>query len=110
MAAEDRGVVANQPARFADFLEGLVPAEEPTLHFVHLILPHGPWRFFPDGTEYESPDGDPEGEIACQPAGSSGSVKPNSHRASAGERFTQPCDRSIPKPACQNAPCRATLP
>lgn len=64
MAAEDRGVVANQPARFADFLEGLVPAEEPTLHFVHLILPHGPWRFFPDGTEYESPDGDPEGEIA----------------------------------------------
>jgi len=63
MAVEDRGQVANQPARFTEFLEGLVPADEPTLHFVHLILPHGPWRFFPDGTEYESPGADPEGEI-----------------------------------------------
>lgn len=56
--------VTTQPARFADFLAGLVPSEDPTLHFVHLILPHGPWRFFPDGTEYRSPFGDPEGEIA----------------------------------------------
>ncbi len=62
--AEIRDDVANQPARFTDFLAGLVPAEEPTLHFVHLILPHGPWRFFPDGTEYESPTGDPEGQIS----------------------------------------------
>ncbi|HYF46664.1 MAG TPA: sulfatase-like hydrolase/transferase, partial [Acidimicrobiales bacterium] len=59
----ERGVVANQPARFTSFLEGMVEGEDPTFHFAHLILPHGPWRFFPDGTEYESPDGDPEGEI-----------------------------------------------
>src|SRR5262245_3769820 len=52
----------------------------------------------------------PEGEIACQPSGSAGSVNPNSQRASAGDRLTQPCDRSMPKPACQNAPCSATLP
>ncbi len=64
MDEEARGEVASQPARFTAFLDGLVPAEEPTLHFVHLILPHGPWRFFPDGTEYESPEGDPEGEIS----------------------------------------------
>ena len=61
--ADARDDVTNQPARFTDFLDGLVTAEEPTLHFVHLILPHGPWRFFPDGTEYASPDADPEGEI-----------------------------------------------
>ena len=63
MDAEARDEVTNQPARFTDFLDGLVLAEEPTLHFVHLILPHGPWRFFPDGTEYASPDADPEGEV-----------------------------------------------
>lgn len=55
--------VTNQPTRFRDFLAGLVDSTEPTLHFVHLILPHGPWRFYPDGTEYESPNLDPEGEI-----------------------------------------------
>lgn len=59
-----RGEVTNQPGRFTDFLGGMVEGEEPTLHFAHVILPHGPWRFYPDGTEYESPDGDPEGEIA----------------------------------------------
>ncbi len=58
------GQVPNQPTRFHDFLETLVDAQEPTFHFVHLILPHGPWRFFPDGTEYESPEDDPEGAIA----------------------------------------------
>ena len=61
---EGRGVVTNQPSRFTEFLEGMVQGEDPTFHFAHVILPHGPWRFFPDGTEYESPDGDPEGQIA----------------------------------------------
>ncbi|HEY8058848.1 MAG TPA: sulfatase-like hydrolase/transferase, partial [Acidimicrobiales bacterium] len=64
MGVEDRNQVTNQPTRFTDFLDGMVRDEDPTLHFVHLILPHGPWRFYPDGTEYVSPDGDPEGEIA----------------------------------------------
>jgi hypothetical protein len=64
LAEGERGLVTNQPARFTDFLAGMVEGEDPTLHFAHLILPHGPWRFFPDGTEYVSPDGDPEGEIA----------------------------------------------
>jgi hypothetical protein len=63
-SGDQRGVVANQPARFTAFLDGMVEGEDPTFHFAHLILPHGPWRFFRDGTEYESPDGDPEGEIA----------------------------------------------
>ncbi len=60
----DRDRVTTQPARFAEFLDGMAAGEEPTLHFLHLILPHGPWRFFPDGTEYASPERDPEGQIA----------------------------------------------
>ena len=64
MGDTDRGAVTNQPTRFTGFLDGLVRGEDPTLHFVHLILPHGPWRFYPDGTEYASPDGDPEGQVA----------------------------------------------
>jgi hypothetical protein len=63
LSGSARDQVANQPGRFTSFLDGMAEGEEPTLHFAHLILPHGPWRFFPDGTEYESPDGDPEGEI-----------------------------------------------
>jgi hypothetical protein len=63
LSAGARNQVTNQPARFSAFLDGMQQGEEPTLHFAHVILPHGPWRFFPDGTEYASPDDDPEGEI-----------------------------------------------
>ena len=42
----------NQPARFNDFLAGLEDADRPTLHFLHLLLPHAPWRFLPSGNEY----------------------------------------------------------
>ncbi len=51
-----------QPTRFRDFLEALEPTEEPGLHYLHLVLPHEPWRFFPDGTEYASPSRDPRGD------------------------------------------------
>jgi Sulfatase len=42
----------NQPSRFNDFLDGLRPSPRPTLHFLHLLLPHQPWRYLPSGTEY----------------------------------------------------------
>jgi sulfatase-like protein len=42
----------NQPARFGDFLAGLVPGDRPALHFLHLLLPHAPWRYLPSGNEY----------------------------------------------------------
>jgi Sulfatase len=42
----------NQPARFNDFLAGLEGSDRPTLHFLHLLLPHQPWRYLPSGTEY----------------------------------------------------------
>jgi hypothetical protein len=42
-----------QPARMAGFLDGLRPTDEPTLHFLHLVLPHRPWRLYADGTAYD---------------------------------------------------------
>ena len=31
---------------------GLEPGDLPTLHFLHLLLPHAPWRYLPSGNEY----------------------------------------------------------
>ncbi|HEV3012526.1 MAG TPA: sulfatase-like hydrolase/transferase, partial [Actinomycetota bacterium] len=42
----------NQPSRFNDFLGGLKDTSRPTLHFLHLLLPHAPWRYLPSGNEY----------------------------------------------------------
>ncbi len=53
-----------QPTRFRDFLAALEPSEGPSLHYLHMVLPHEPWRFFPDGTEYRSPSRDPRGDPA----------------------------------------------
>lgn len=43
---------ANQPKRFQRFFAGLRPREAPTLHFLHLLLPHHPWRYLPSGVTY----------------------------------------------------------
>lgn len=45
---------ARIPKRLDRFLATLVHGE-PTLYFLHIQLPHVPWRFFPDGTTYEMP-------------------------------------------------------
>jgi hypothetical protein len=42
----------NQPPRFNDFLAGLQPGNRPTMHFLHVLLPHQPWRYLPSGNEY----------------------------------------------------------
>ena len=42
----------NQPSRFNDFLAGLEDSDRPTMHFLHLLLPHAPWRYLPSGNEY----------------------------------------------------------
>ncbi|MEV1332338.1 sulfatase-like hydrolase/transferase [Micromonospora costi] len=46
----------NQPARFTTFLAGLKPAPRPTLHFLHLLMPHSPWAFLPSGARYDAPE------------------------------------------------------
>jgi hypothetical protein len=42
----------NQPSRFNDFLDGLRASDRPTMHVLHLLLPHPPWRYLPSGAEY----------------------------------------------------------
>jgi hypothetical protein len=45
----------NQPARFSDFLQELQPSAAPTLHFLHLLMPHSPWNYLPSGMRYPAP-------------------------------------------------------
>jgi hypothetical protein len=49
---------ANRPQRFQGFLDGMNAAEPPTLHFLHLLLPHVTYRFLPSGREYPAPPDD----------------------------------------------------
>ncbi|WP_434740192.1 sulfatase-like hydrolase/transferase [Micromonospora sp. SH-82] len=46
----------SQPARFTAFLDDLRPSDRPTLHFLHLLMPHAPWTYLPSGARYDAPD------------------------------------------------------
>jgi hypothetical protein len=46
---------ANQPSRFNDFLDQLRPSDQPALHFLHILLPHQPWKYLPSGARYSYP-------------------------------------------------------
>jgi hypothetical protein len=52
-----QGLEVSQPDRFRSLIDGL-DAEQPALHFLHLLLPHVPYRHLPSGTIYEGPDPD----------------------------------------------------
>ena len=56
----DKDTAANHPARFASMLEELDELDDdPTvLHYLHLLLPHVPFRYLEDGTSYEEFDPD----------------------------------------------------
>jgi hypothetical protein len=43
----------NQPDRFTSFLGAVGrQADKPTFDFLHILLPHIPWRYLPDGQTY----------------------------------------------------------
>ena len=44
-----------QPARLDAFLAALRPADRPMAAMFHLVLPHSPWRYLPDGRSYAEP-------------------------------------------------------
>jgi Sulfatase len=46
----------NQPLRFTQFLDGIQAGERPSFHFVHMAMPHSPWRYLPSGVTYPYPD------------------------------------------------------
>ena len=45
----------NQPARFREFVDSIRRSERPTLNFLHILLPHQPWRYLPTGQLYNFP-------------------------------------------------------
>lgn len=56
---------------FAWFLNSLRPAgAKPAVHFAHVMLPHQPWRWLPDGRAYEVRDRSPHGLVHQQWQGS----------------------------------------
>ena len=44
---------ANTPERFEKFLDGIGGGDGPSLDFLHLLLPHGPSRYYPSGATYD---------------------------------------------------------
>ncbi len=42
----------NRPAIFGRFVTAVTPEQEPTLYFLHILLPHKPWKYLPSGKEY----------------------------------------------------------
>jgi hypothetical protein len=52
----ERSNAANPFAIFEAFIEALEPAPEPTLYFLHVLLPHVPWASFPSGMRYPAQD------------------------------------------------------
>lgn len=47
--------LASIPRRFDRFLQSFSAGGPPTLYFLHLELPHIPWRFYLDGTRFRMP-------------------------------------------------------
>lgn len=42
----------NEPRYFRDFAASIERSDRPTFYFLHLLLPHKPWRWLPSGLTY----------------------------------------------------------
>ncbi len=51
------GAVAPASDRAKEFLDGIAD-DSNTVHFLHVLLPHVPFRYLPDGSQYAGPDPD----------------------------------------------------
>lgn len=62
-APQDEDVFADfnvdQPERFTALLDSLADTPEQTLHYLHILLPHQPWRYLPSGNRYDQEPGNP---------------------------------------------------
>lgn len=50
-----------RPGRFEDWLREIRPSSQPALNFKHVLLPHVPWQYLPDGRAYSRGGGRPTG-------------------------------------------------
>src|SRR5918995_3355698 len=42
----------NEPRKYYDFVKSIEGSDSPTFYFLHLLLPHQPWHYLPDGRKY----------------------------------------------------------
>ena len=42
----------NRAGRFREFIDSIQGSEQPTLFFLHSMLPHTPWQYLPSGRQY----------------------------------------------------------
>lgn len=53
LGAERRAeLFGDRHGRFLRFAEGIRASDIPSLHFLHILLPHRPWRYLPSGRAY----------------------------------------------------------
>ncbi len=52
VAGEEWSARYDVASRVDRFIAGLASASSPSVHYLHLELPHIPWRYLPDGSEY----------------------------------------------------------
>jgi hypothetical protein len=55
---EWRESLTARPENVAGFLEMLEPGDPPGFHYLHLLLPHQPWTYYPSGEEYTASSAD----------------------------------------------------
>ena len=51
-AAEPKKGKIDRGELFENFVRSIVPSKEPFLSFLHVSLPHRPWRYLPNGQQY----------------------------------------------------------
>jgi Sulfatase len=42
----------NEPRQYYNFVKSIEGSDRPTFYFLHLLLPHQPWHYLPDGRKY----------------------------------------------------------
>ena len=43
----------NEPGRWTEFLDSIQASDpQPSLYFLHVLMPHTPWHYLPSGTQY----------------------------------------------------------
>ncbi len=56
----------NRNKRLDDWINSIRPAKRPTLNFKHVLLPHVPWQYLPDGRQYRRTASEPIPGISRQ--------------------------------------------
>jgi hypothetical protein len=42
----------NEPRQYYNFVRSIEGSDSPTFYFLHILLPHQPWHYLPDGRKY----------------------------------------------------------